>query len=55
MRLRGAPRPGLINMPTLKMEKWKGANRARSIIELRASIIAGCIISLALQCLAISL
>jgi hypothetical protein len=55
MRLRGAPRPDLINRPTLKIEKQKGANRARSIIELRASIIAGFIISLALHCLAISL
>ena len=33
MRLRGAPGPGL-NRPTLKMEKQKGADRARSIIEL---------------------
>ena len=35
MRLRDAPRPGL-NRPTLEMEKWKGADRARSIIELSA-------------------
>ena len=55
MRLRGAPRPSLIYRPTLKMEKRKGADRARSLIELRAIIIAGYIISLALQCLAISL